>query len=575
MISAGRTRRLVVGLVLGSCLYLLLSQLWGTSDDGPRGSAHDKAMDLPARVAPQLRAASGRGVGDVPESRSVDSAALTVRVVMVGGRAPQNPVAYTIGQAELGVPAETATIPWSDHEIRVTREAMRERVLIVTAQGAVPAQATWDQLSAQAVAGVATLELSTGKVISGIVQDPWGRPIPGARVRALGLHGHDVELMHESSELPGPGAVCDLVQTQTDGEGRFELAGVSGFPIDIIAHKAQYMRDLQREPLRVHEGSAEDVKLVLQPLLRLGIQLADAETGQPLQASSTSFKFPRGVYASPQPLAYGGAQALVEGVQAKTGAVWRTLRVTSEFEGDPRAGFDVSVIAQAPYYESKEVVVRSSPRAKSEPVRVSLRRAHPFPKLVPMAIEVRSVPGLVVPAAVLKLSPTDRRFGGPFIAQVELDEKGAGVMHLPPGRYGVEVMPSSAGPWWKSKGSAHAQVTLDEHEGGTLSVDLSGGIAEVALDTQTNPFYEVALFRKRRGRYVPQYYSSSLVMRVGPSMREYRAAFPPSRERFLLPLPPGPYMVVVTPKGQPAVHGEFEVPKAGRVLVPLKPVDGR
>ena len=155
------------------------------------------------------------------------------------------------------MPGSTGTHRWSrtrnDGRFKLTRLAPGSYRLVFTATGRFAAQTVSDVASG--ATGVA-VQMFVGEMISGIALNAQGKPVGGARIMAVPLHG-------------GPSS-----SASSNNEGKFKIVGLESGPhrLTASANSAGYLLE---DPVEAETGKT-DVKLVLRLGLSIRGQVVDS-----------------------------------------------------------------------------------------------------------------------------------------------------------------------------------------------------------------------------------------------------------------------------------------------------------
>ncbi len=338
--------------------------------------------------------------------------------------------------------------------------------------GALPADSAWlfvrngfvsrtalaSELSSAQIGEPAEVVLERGRTLDGIVVDPWGQPISGALVEARGRFGEALSILGIASA--GPRAAADLRSSVTGEDGRFRIEGITAFPVDVTASSPDHLLMAAAPGVGPRSEAGEIVRVVLAPLLAVGLDVRDATTNGPISTANVVVQSFGGFDAaghsrmSRRPDTHRAGWSDDHSVHWSTwlpGSL-RTLAAEGKMPPRPEESEAVAFAVDAIGYRPQEVLVVPGPPApngvaSATPVRLVRLDATPSDGNLTIRLNTEPAP---LPRSVT-LRGAFVAFGTaaeePVSFSTEIDDAGVAHLRVPAGRYRLAVTRVGAALW--------------------------------------------------------------------------------------------------------------------------------
>jgi protocatechuate 3,4-dioxygenase beta subunit len=203
------------------------------------------------------------------------------------------------------------------------------------------------------------LTLGVGVTIKGVVDEPGGGPIPGARIVLTAGHFYGIDIQADHEHV-----------TSTDGRGEFTLKGIPQGSRRVYAWKEGFAQ-AATDPMDLTDGQVvTDVRLVLQPGVELEGRVVEAGGALvPIEGAR--------IYATPtvaRVMARGAGESAADGTFKLGGLTRDTYYITATASGYSRAERTLVTLPSAPLVlemaRNGSVSGRVVDSVSGEPVRI-------------------------------------------------------------------------------------------------------------------------------------------------------------------------------------------------------------
>jgi|GEM_PF-4400601 len=138
------------------------------------------------------------------------------------------------------------------------------------------------------------LKLKSGLSVRGVVRDPQGQPIEGARVQARGEGSEDLGWKSLPVTL-NPRLTPQLASTLSKADGSFIFHGLLDADFNIVAAKEGYASPSIYNPQPpIRPGAVAEIQLVLEPLYSIRLLAVDDTDGSPISSAQYAVMHPQG-----------------------------------------------------------------------------------------------------------------------------------------------------------------------------------------------------------------------------------------------------------------------------------------
>lgn len=584
-VSNSTLKRLMAWFVVGGVVGIAIFLVWGRERRQP---VEASPPEVPPRLAPELAPAGPvlqARAGPDEETSAGEQGTGRLRVRVLNEKAEGIAGATIAPDVEGDAPFRVSP-PQSAWTTNQVGEAWLEGVdhegaegqLIVFARGYV--SGTVSLTAAMEVAredDALTVILKRGHSLSGVVTDRWGAALPKARIEALGCFGEDLALLRDAHRSAR--TACDLQVAETDSLGRFTISGIVDFPIRVRAKKTHYVDFLNGRSRTVEH--ADDLNIVMQPLLRAGIRPLDAESGAPLDVvpEVVTVDAP-GLVPASYPEFTRPATLPRTGWNGDRHEHWLTFRPSGPVKNrkDIRSGVRVAVKAIG-YEVSERTVPLWTPGASDAPAATDVRLRRQSLEVGTIAIRI-SLPkalDLALPWAAIQLDQVSHDEKTTIRSDrviCSFDEEGVARVRVPAGRYHLRIAPGSGWIWWQAAPDEFRRLDVPANE--ETAVVLPMRAAFVSAHIQFESGHAAGSFDLQViGRFVGKEKGRLLGVLAAEHLREGEALSP--YRKFLdlrnsssgieMLLPPGSYLLVAMKPAFGMRPAELTVENGDRIEV--------